>query len=304
MSIANKIKQKSYDILIGTKKRAAHYAGGLYHKIDDHHVFLLAGGLAFSLIICIVPMVLIIFSGLGIVLEQPSIAGEINSFIDRVIPYERYADSIKDIVSNRINEFRIYRGIAGLAGILGLLFAASGLFSAMRTILHQVYRLNPGTSVLIGKLKDLGMVLLVTVYFLLSVLVLPSLDIFANIAKQSEFLAFIQAEAMIEYILGLISFAVIFAAFFFIYFMIPQSKVPVKAIAVSAFWAAFLWELAKQGFGFYITNVASFKRIYGAYAILIVVVFWIYYSSIVFIIGALIGQLYREWKEKLNPGGK
>lgn len=288
------------NILVGLKKRAVHYSTGLIKKIDEHHVFLVGGGLAYSLIICIIPMVLIIFAGLGMVLERPSITGEINAFIERAIPYERYADSIKDVVSNRINEFRIYRGVAGIAGILGLLFASSGLFSSMRTILHQVYRLSPDSSVWKGKLKDFGMVLMVLVYFLLSTLVLPSLDIITNVAKNMEFLQAIHAQPFIEYIVGMISFALIFSAFFFMYFMIPQSHVPLKATAVSAFWAAFLWELAKQGFGFYITNVATYKRIYGAYAILIVIILWIYYSSIVFIIGAIIGQLYREWKEKFT----
>jgi len=35
-------------------------------------------------------------------------------------------------------------------------------------------------------------------------------------------------------------------------------------------------------------------RVYGAYTLLIAVVFWIYYSAVVFIVGAEIGQLYRE----------
>ncbi len=288
------------NILGGLKKRAVHYSTGIYHKIDEHHLFLVGGGLAFSLIICIIPMVLIIFSGLGMILERPSITNEINAFIERAIPYERYADSIKDVVSNRINEFRIYRGVAGIAGILGLLFASSGLFSSMRTILHQVYKLKPNSPAWKGKLKDFAMVLMVLVYFLLSTLVLPSLDIIANLAKNIHFLQAIHAQPFIDYIVALLSFALIFFAFFFMYFMIPQSHIPVKATAVSAFWAAFLWELAKQGFGFYITNVATYKRIYGAYAILIVIILWIYYSSIVFIIGAIIGQLYREWKEKFT----
>ena len=49
-------------------------------------------------------------------------------------------------------------------------------------------------------------------------------------------------------------------------------------------------------------HVATFKKIYGAYVAAIVVVFWIYYTAIVFIIGAEIGQLYRERREKHSAG--
>jgi uncharacterized BrkB/YihY/UPF0761 family membrane protein len=47
-------------------------------------------------------------------------------------------------------------------------------------------------------------------------------------------------------------------------------------------------------FGFYITHFASIERIYGAYVLVVLLAVWIYYSSIIFILGAEIGQLYRE----------
>jgi len=245
-------------------------------------------------------MVLIIFSGLGMILEQPSITGEISNFIDRAIPYTRYADSIKEIVTGRIHEFRVYRGLAGFAGIIGLLFASSGLFSSMRTILNRIYKVTDEGSILVGKLRDLGMVLMVMLYFLLSTLILPGLDIFTGFAQKLDFLNIYGIGSVADYLVSFISFTVIFVAFFIIYFLIPKGKISIKVIGVSAFWAALLWEAAKQGFGFYITNVASFKKIYGAYSLIIVVVFWLYYTSLVFILGGLIGQLYREWHDKIR----
>jgi membrane protein len=71
---------------------------------------------------------------------------------------------------------------------------------------------------------------------------------------------------------------------------------------VSAIAATFFWEIARQLFGYYITNVATLNRIYGTYALLVIVAFWIYYSSILFLVGAEIGQLYRERRiEKDQP---
>ena len=78
-----------------------------------------------------------------------------------------------------------------------------------------------------------------------------------------------------------------------IYLLIPYDRLGGRVAALSAFWAAVLWEIAEQLFGYYVTNFASIERMYGAYVLIAVVVFWIYYSAIVFILGAEVGQLYR-----------
>ncbi len=272
-----------------------HFGGGLYHRVDDHHIFLLAGGLAFSLFICIIPMVLIIFSILGNLLKEPSIAAEITSFIEKVVPYEQYALKAKDIVFSRVDEFVIYKNLAGIVGIIGLLIAASGLFSGMRTTLNTIYRVPPTASVLIGKLRDIGLVLIVVIYFLLSTTVLPGLDISQTMAAKFGFMGKFHLEFLSEFALRFFSLLLIFISFIFIYFSIPQRRLPGRVITISALSATILWYLAQRLFGFYISNFFTLKRIYGAYFFIIVVAFWIYYTSLVFILGAEIGQLYREW---------
>jgi len=277
-----------------------HYAGGLYHRIGEHHIFLLSGGLAFSLFVCIVPFIFIAFAVLGMVLEKPAISDQINSFIDGMIPYQYQADFIKKLVFSRVDEFKIYKNIAGWIGLIGLLIASSGLFSSMRTILNLVYKTKPKGIFLYGKLRDLGLVFLVLFYFLLSITILPGFEIIKEFAEKSEILHSFQFDFIEGFATGLVSFLMIFVSFLTVYFYIPMEKMPKRAIIVSALSAAVLWELAKQLFGFYITNFVTLNRIYGAYALMIIVAFWVYYSSAVFILGAEIGQLYRERIKKLS----
>jgi len=276
----------------------AHYIGGLYRRADEHHIFLLSGGLSFSVFVCIVPFVLIIFAALGNILEQPSIATEMQAFIDRIIPYADYASSIKELVFTRVEEFKIYKNLAGIIGLIGLLFAASGLFSSMRTILNKVYDVKTSQHLLIGKLRDLGLVLLVLGYFLLSVTILPAFDVIFGFIDKLEVLKGLRFSFLENLAVAGFSFLVIFASFYTMYFLVPQKKMSRREAFVSALSAAVLWEIARQLFGFYITNFVTLKRIYGAYVFMIIVAFWIYYTSIVFIIGAEIGQLYRERAEK------
>jgi len=276
------------------KRWFLHYFGGLYNRSGDHHIFLLAGGLAFSLFVCIIPLILIIFAIIGRVLEMPSISQDIEQLIDRVIPYKDYAAFVKKTVFSRVEEFRIFKNLAGLAGLVGLFFAASGLFSSMRTILNMVYRARSTASAIIGKLRDFGLVLLVLFYFLLSTTILPVLNIVEGLSERAKLLESFRLSFVGDLLLWFLSFGIILLFFLIIYWLVPQVKLPRKAVLVSALSAAILWTLAKELFGLYITNVVTLKRIYGAYALLVITAFWVYYTSIVFIIAAEVGQLYRE----------
>lgn len=267
-----------------------HYVGGLYHRLDEHHVFLLSGGLAFSMFISIVPLVLVIFSVLG----SPSLRDELNTFIERMIPYESYAQFVKDLVYTRVDEFSKYNNVAGIVGIVGLLFAASTLFSSMRTVLDKVYRVKDEHSILMGKLRDFGFILLVLIYFLATTFLLSMWKAATEMAENVEFLSGLGADSFGGAAFGIISFVVVFLAFMVIYYVVPYRRPPKLAILVSAVSATILWVLAKQIFGFYIAHFVMLKRVYGSYAIMVVVAFWIYYTSIVFVIGAEIGQLFRE----------
>lgn len=274
-----------------------HYFGGLYDRVDTHHIFLNAGGLAFSLFVCVVPMVLILFFVLGTVLERQQVEQELSHWIDRVIPYEKYTAEPKEFIFSRLDEFRAYRRVAGLIGALGLLLAASGLFSAMRTILNQIYHTTISKHLLIGKLRDIGMILLVIGYFLVSMFVLPLIDVAVDRASSIRLLHFLEFSRLDQFLVSVMSFLVIYLSFWAMYYFVPYARMERRVVAVSAFWAAFLWEIAKQAFSFYLSHAATLPVIYGTYLFIIVVAFWIYYSSIVFILGAEIGQLFRERRE-------
>ncbi len=271
-----------------------YYLKGLYYRVDEDHVFLTAGGLAFSLFVCIVPFVLMVFWGLGVILETSSVREEIVSYIHDFIPYEQYATWLTEVIFSRVEEFRIYGSLAGYVGLVGLLFAASSLFSSIRTILNQTYRVGIGKHLAVAKLRDFGMVLLVLLFFLISVLSLPVLEVVKDSASKVAVLHFLRLNQVQNVVFRLVSLIVVFVVFATLYHLVPYGRLGRKVTALSALWATVLWEIAKQMFGYYITNVATLKRVYGAYVFIIVVAFWVYYSSIIFIIGAVIGQLYRE----------
>jgi membrane protein len=272
----------------------SHYLVGLYKRLDQNHVFLLAGGLSFSLFSCLVPFVLIIFSVIGRLLDVPDVQNQIDLFLNAAIPYPEVSAFLKEVFANRIGDFRLFRSTAGYLGIIGLLFASSGLFSSMRTILNSIYGVSKRRHIIVGKLRDFGMVLLVLLFFLMFAFILPVLEFFKGFYFIQKMLDFIELNFIEKQMISLLTFALMYGVFFMLYKFISYEKLKKRVVVVSAFWAALLWEIAKQLFGYYLTHAASLTRVYGAYLFVVAGAFWIYYSSIAFIAGGYIGQLYRE----------
>jgi membrane protein len=158
--------------------------------------------------------------------------------------------------------------------------------------------------VLLAKLKDFALVLLVILIFFVSTILMPAFNLILEATDKIYNMKIMQLGFVQDLLVSAISFTLIFILFSILYLVIPKIKIGKKAVLVGAFWAAALWEAAKQLFGYYLHNYAAFGKIYGAYALVVVVAFWIFYASIVFIIGAEIGKLYAERRAILAKNGK
>ncbi|HPI36935.1 MAG TPA: YihY/virulence factor BrkB family protein [Ignavibacteriaceae bacterium] len=271
-----------------------HYFGGIYYRMDRDHIFLFAGGLAFSLFLCIIPFVLILFWILGNFLSSESVALQVNTFLDTVIPYKTYADYARTIIFKRIDEVIAYKNLAGFIGFIGLFIAASGFFSSLRTILNKIFGAEKELNMLVGFVRDFVIILISILLFFVLTLSFPFIDYIRSLPQEYEMFSFFDLAIFQQVFTTIFSIVVLFSLFSLIYKFIPTVKIRKRSVAVGAIWAAFLWEGAKQLFGFYIRNFPTLGMIYGTYILVIVLAFWIYYSAIVFILGAEIGKLFDE----------
>ena len=175
-----------------------------------------------------------------------------------------------------------------------MLFAASGVFSAMRTILNTVFQLRPQGLPLAGKVKDVALLFLVLWLLLLAVILSPAMEAI----QASPWVAALLGRPLVSPLQDLIyeggALVLVWSAFFGLYRFLPQGKVGKRPAAFGALWAAGLWKVAEIAFGYYLSHFANLTRLYGAYALGAAALLWIYYSAIVFVLAAQIGQLHRE----------
>lgn len=271
-----------------------HYIIKLFKRIDENNLFLAGAGIAYSLFLGMIPLILLVFSLLSNIFDVKTLQNQIFQIIDTVIPYPVYASYMKKVIETRLPEFVGYSTIAGYTGAIGLLITSTWIFSSMRTILNKIFQTSIQKNPFVGLLRDLGMVVLLVVFITLSTFVFPIMNLILEIAKTSQLMSSFNISALWNSIVWISSILIMVIMFFSLYYLIPYEKLPKRVALMSAIWTTMLWEIARNVFGYYIQYFFSSNALYGAFALIVVILFWVFYSSCIFIIGAEIGQLYRE----------
>jgi membrane protein len=271
-----------------------HYIIELFRRMEKHNLFLAAGGISFSLFLGIIPFILLIFSLLSNIFDQQIIEAQIVNVVDQAIPYPAYASYVERIIISRLPQVIQLKATAFWIGIIGLTFTSTWIFSSVRTILNQIFDVKVERGFLYGLLRDIMMVLLMLILVSFATFILPAVNLIYRLTSNTEIIRNLNISVIWNSIVYISSLIIMFGLFFALYYLIPYEKLGKKVAAMSAFWTVFLWEVVRIIFGYYSNYILNSNPFYGAFILIIAVLFWVYYSAILFIIGAEIGQLYRE----------
>ena len=171
----------------------------------------------------------------------------------------------------------------------------SRLFGTIRTVLDVVMEVKEGRGFLQGKLFDGKMMLVSGLFLLATVFVTSASSVLKNLSPQIFGAKFFYLGMRGELSSLLLSFFFTVCLFFFLYKFVPYRRMSMRAAVMGALAAGILWELAKQMFRFYLLNLADVSKVYGPFTLLFALVLWVYYSCIVFILGAEMGW---GWSQK------
>lgn len=197
------------------------------------------------------------------------------------------------------------RGLFGLIGSIGLVWAATRLFGSLRTVLEVVFEIPPEDrlGIVEGKIHDIKMVLVVGTLFLLSISLTTTLRWVQNYG-----IGFFGLDAYnLTWLTKLVSlglaYVLTYLMFYFVYRYVPARWIPRTDAAIAALFTSVLFELAKQLFIAYLSEFGRFLELYGSFTNLVVVAFWVYYSSIVFMLGGELARIAQAHRGKgTEPG--
>ena len=146
-----------------------YYLRAISRKIREDDILFLASGLAFNGILTMIPLLLLSAWALGTFLNSSQQGvKQLNDIVNAIFPPQPFASSIRERILTLVSDIIAYRRSLGLFGAGVLVWTATSLFDALRSVLHKVYRLKRTRGLLVGLLHDVGFVFLVFLLFLVS----------------------------------------------------------------------------------------------------------------------------------------
>ncbi|MDX1697788.1 MAG: YihY/virulence factor BrkB family protein, partial [Thiohalobacterales bacterium] len=94
----------------------------------------------------------------------------------------------------------------------------------------------------------------------------------------------------------LVPYVLICLAFTFIYILIPNTRVQFRAALVGGVLAGVLWRITGWGFAIFIASSAKYAAIYSSFAILILLLIWMYLSWLILLVGSQIAYFVQNPK--------
>jgi len=266
----------------------------IINNFIKHGGTLLAAAISFYTILSVVPFLLVFTSIIAQIIHSSQFAlQETLSFITRLFP------SSGDSAIGYINALVSKKLAFGIIGGLAFYWAGSRTFEIMIIAVERIY-----------EKKERGFFMHQKIFsFALIPILLATFALFVGLSKGIVFLrGFISIGTTASEVSFITSFSNnllivgIATGFFFILYRVFSYRNTDSVSALSgALFTSILTMVVKYLFDWYIRNFNHFGKIYGSLSAIIIALLWIYYTSIIYIIGAeLTAYIHRKRIKKLN----
>ncbi|MEM1041629.1 MAG: YihY/virulence factor BrkB family protein [Bacteroidota bacterium] len=309
---------------------AKFYLAGVWTRINEVPVFIWAQAIAFKVLVTILPLILLATGVFGMVMKQENPFDAVAGYLRTFLPPGQ-SETLVELL------FQVQDASSAITifGSVFLLVTVITLFSALRYVIATAVRNEPDYRPLLGGyVFDLRMTAQVSLLFLLSFALTFSLNYVS--AASTEVLAgwgfdpdFLKRGwgLVLRLVSLLVPYAISVLMFVQLYYFIPQPSPSSRSAFFGAASSAVLFELAKNGFTIYATYTSTFSRysetsvpaaaadataraafdatepalggLGNVFGVLLAFVFWVYFSGLVLIIGAIMTGLHER---RNHPG--
>ncbi len=274
--------------------RVGEFTRRLWQKSVEDDVFFMAGAIAFNMLVALVPLLILGIGLTGYILSarfgDPTdailalVADNLPQAGDGVVLVEALRAPITSMVERRT-------GFTVLGAVF-FIWISTRLVTTLRIALREIFDIGQQRGIVMGKLFDIQVVLIGVALLTLNlgVTVLSETTMAYGgglIGADDATLSFAQR------VLGrALALGSIWTLFLISYRYLPARRIPWRTAWIAATFSALLHEGLKFGFSWYATEIADYGSALGNLATVAVLFFWIYYGSIVFILGGEVAQVY------------
>jgi membrane protein len=272
------------------QKSLRQFAKDVFTQWMGDEPFLLASSLSYYTLFSLAPLLVIAIAVAGFVFGREAAQNQIVETIGRMIGRES-AEAIQGMIENASNKPKTGM-ISTVIGAVTLMIGAGGVVGQLQTSLNKIWEVEPksgqGIWVFIRQ-RFISFAMVLAVGFVL----LVSLVITALLTGFSRYIgSLIGGAALVGHLLDIIvSFGFVTLLFAMIYKFVPDVQIQWKDVWIGAALTSILFTVGKYLIGLYLGS-SGVSSAYGAAGSIVTVLLWVFYSSLIFLLGAEFTQGY------------
>lgn len=252
-----------------------------------------SASIAFFTIFSLPGVLIIMIKIAGFFFGEKAVRGELQEQIEILIGADSAAQIELLLENIHLSEYAL---AATLIGVGALLFGATSVFISIQDGLNVIFNVRSSSrrvaiKYLLNRLMSFAMVVSIGFVMIVSLLVDAVMVIFREMLQ-----TLLQGNdfGLIKWLNYGISFLVVGAVFAAIYKVLPHAKIKWRDIFWGSLVSTLLFVAGKYLIGLYVGN-STLGTAYGAAGSLVVLLIWVYYSSIILLYGAEFMEVNARW---------
>jgi len=254
-----------------------------------------AAALSYYTIFSLPPLLLLILMMLGQLVDPRDIRGQLETQIGALMGPSA-TEQIRTILE-QVHGPGSGTLLPTVLSIVALMLGASGAFGQLQAALNRAWEVAPDPqqgglrAFLLKRMFSFGMILSVAFLLLVSLVVSAALSAFGD--ALGGMLPEGVSATLLQVLNQVVSLAVVTALFAAIFKVLPDATVALRDVWVGAAVTAVLFVVGKFLIGFYLGR-SNPGQAFGAAGSLAVLLVWIYYSTMILLLGAEFTQAWAE----------
>ena len=194
-----------------------------------------------------------------------------------------YLPAGQDFVIRNLNAMVNSRQRVQVFSLIILLVTSSGIFLPLEVALNRIWRFENNRSYLGNQVISLGLAFACGVLALISIALTAGPVAFMQFLLRGYGTGFVQIVGFL--MMKLFAIAASIAIFFLIYWLLPNGKVPARAVLPAAIVMGLLSEALKYAYIMALPWL-NFQEVYGPFALSVSMMFWAFLSGLLLLAGA------------------
>ena len=268
------------------------YLKQVFTEFVEDSILKYSASLAYYTVFSLAPVLIVIISICGVLFGKEAIQGHIYSQIKGLVGNDA-AVQIQDTIKNiHLTGHSVF---ATIVSIVILLIGATGIFGEVQDSLNKIWGLRVKTrktwwKLILNRLLSFSLILSIGFVMMVSLLLNAIVSAFGNFLARyfSEF-----SVVLVQITDSVLTFVVTTFLFSLMFKVLPDAKIKWKDVFIGGLITSVFFTLGKLAIGYYLgsSNIAT---VYGAAGSIMIIMVWVYYSSIILYLGAEFTKVYAK----------